>query len=158
MKGYDSCYREHGFTLVESLIALLIFSIGFSGLYFFYAIAQQTIGHAEKRMGINFATVQIIENLISESRRSSSDPLNPFNNFAQYSGNLIDCSVYDNIESRKKWCQALVGSIGPYNSSSGNEMRQVDITKDGTNLIVNISIVADNGLVSTYYSRKLRQK
>ncbi|WP_114689375.1 prepilin-type N-terminal cleavage/methylation domain-containing protein [Polynucleobacter necessarius] len=67
-----------GFTLVESLVAMAIFSIGFSSLYFLYNYAQIAISRTEQRMYLNLMGDRILQTIASESQRALSDHLNPF--------------------------------------------------------------------------------
>lgn len=146
-----------GFTLVEALVAMAIFMIGFSGLYFFYNLAQHSIVDAEKRMYVNLMSDRIIQTIASEGQRSVADPLNPFTNPSKYSGSLNNCGAYQAGDVRQSWCQDLNTNIGPFNVSSGAENRQVDVQNDGTGLIVNVTLITAGGAVSAYYTRKLRQ-
>jgi prepilin-type N-terminal cleavage/methylation domain-containing protein len=146
-----------GFTLVEALVAMAIFTIGFSGLYFFYNLSQHTIADAEKRMYVNLMSDRIIQTIASEAQRPSTDALNPFLNPTKYSGSLNNCSNYSAGDVRQSWCLDLNSNIGPYNASSGAENRQVDLQNDGTGLIVNVTLITANGAVGAYYTRKLRQ-
>jgi prepilin-type N-terminal cleavage/methylation domain-containing protein len=146
-----------GFTLVEALVAMAIFTIGFSGLYFFYNLSQHSIGDAEKRMYVNLMSDRIIQTIASEGQRPVTDPLNPFVAPSKYSGSLNNCGTYSTGDVRQSWCLDLNTNIGPYNASSGAENRQVDVLNDGTGLIVNITLITGNGAVGAYYTRKLRQ-
>lgn len=146
-----------GFTLVEALVAMAIFTIGFSGLYFFYNLSQHSIAEAEKRMYVNLMSDRIIQTIASEAQRPSTDSLNPFSNPAKYSGSLNNCNTYSSGDVRQSWCLDLNTNIGPYNASSNAENRQVDLLNDGTGLIVNVTLITANGAVSAYYTRKLRQ-
>ena len=146
-----------GFTLVEALVAMAIFTIGFSGLYFFYNLSQHSIVDAEKRMYVNLMSDRIIQTIAAESQRPIADPLNPFINPSKYSGSLNNCATYSTGDVRQSWCQDLNANIGPFNASSGTENRQVDVQNDGTGLIVNVTLITGNGAVGAYYTRKLRQ-
>ena len=150
--------RDQGFTLVEALVAMTIFTIGFSGLYFFFGISQQVIADSEKRMYINLMADRIVETISAQGMRASTDPLNPFLNPSQYAGSLASCSAYSTGDDRKDWCNDLNTNIGAFNAASGQEIRQVDVTNDGTGLIVNVSLVTGGGSISTFYTRKLRQR
>lgn len=146
-----------GFTLVEAMVAMAIFAIGFSGLYFFYNLSQHSIVDAEKRMYVNLMSDRIIQTIASEAQRPANDPLNPFANPTKYSGSLNNCKAYSLGDVRQIWCQDLNNNIGPYSLSSGLEDRQVDVQNDGTGLIVNVTLITANGAVGAYYTRKLRQ-
>lgn len=146
---------DGGFTLVEALVAMAIFMLGFSGLYFFYSLSQHTIVSSEKRMYVNLMADRIVQTIAAEGQRSMTDAMNPFVTPSQYTGSLNVCN-YSATDDRQGWCQDLVTNVGPYNPASGKEMRQVDIINDGTGLIVNVSLVVANGDVSAFYTRKLR--
>lgn len=146
-----------GFTLVEALVAMAIFAIGFSGLYFFYNLSQHAIVDAEKRMYVNLMSDRIIQTIASEAQRPVTDPLNPFIYPEKYSGYLTSCSAYTVGDVRQSWCLDLNTNIGIYNASTGTEKRQVDVQNDGTGLIVNVTLITANGSVGAYYTRKLRQ-
>lgn len=145
-----------GFTLVEAMVAMVIFTLGFSGLYFFFSVAQQVIAESEKRMYLNLMADRIIETIAAEGMRSRTDALNPFVTPSQYAGSLATCS-YPTNDTRQLWCNDLNANIGPLNTTSGLEMRQIDVSNDGTGLIVNVSLVTNGGTISSYFTRKLRQ-
>ena len=149
-------HQSKGFTLVEAMVAMVIFTLGFSGLYFFFGVAQQVIAESEKRMYLNLMADRIIETIAAQGMRSTSDPLNPFVTPSQYSGSLANCT-YPTSDDRQSWCNDLNTNIGPLNATSGLEIRQVDVTNDGTGLIVNVSLVTNGGTISSYFTRKLRQ-
>lgn len=148
---------QEGFTLIEAIIAMAIFSIGFSGLYFFYGMSTQAIAESEKRMYLNMMGARIIETVAAEGQRTISDPLNPFAYPSKYSGSLNSCNSYSTSDDRYIWCNDLNTAIGPYNPSSGLENRQVDVINDGTGLIINVSLIAAGGSISAFFTRKLRQ-
>ena len=148
-----------GFTLVESLVAMAIFSIGFGGLYFLYSYAQLAITRSEQRMYLNLMGDRILQTIASESQRSLVDPLNPFKDTSKYSGSLLDCNAYPNsppgVDFRYDWCNDLVQNIGPVDPKM--DKRQIVITKDVFgNLIIEVTLTAGSGSVNTFFSRKLR--
>jgi hypothetical protein len=145
-----------GFTLVEAIVAMVIFTLGFSGLYFFYGASQQVIIDSDARMFTNLMADRIIETIAAEGMRAKTDPLNPFVNAAQYSANLSSCT-YGVNDIRQAWCTDLNTNIGNMNPSTGKELRQVNVTNDGSSLIIDVSIVTSGGSVSTFFTRKLRQ-
>ncbi|QWD89933.1 prepilin-type N-terminal cleavage/methylation domain-containing protein [Polynucleobacter sp. MWH-Braz-FAM2G] len=148
--------QSRGFTLVEAMVAMVIFTLGFSGLYFFFGVAQQVIAESEKRMYLNLMADRIIETIAAEGMRSGTDSLNPFVTPSLYSGSLATCT-YPASDTRQLWCNDLNANIGPLNTTSGLEIRQVDVSNDGTGLIVNVSLVTNGGTISSYFTRKLRQ-
>lgn len=145
-----------GFTLVEALVAMAIFTIGFSGLYFFYNLSQHAIADSEKRMYVNLMGDRIIQTIASEGQRPVTDSLNPFINPSQYSGSLNACN-YSANDNRQSWCLDLISNVGPYNPASALENRKVEVQNDGTGLIVNVTLIVANGSVGAYFTRKLRQ-
>lgn len=148
--------HSQGFTLVEAMVAMVIFTLGFSGLYFFFGFAQQVIADSEKRMYLNLMADRIIETIAAEGMRPTTDSLNPFVTPSQYSGSLATCN-YPPTDTRQLWCTDLNNNIGSFNATTGLELRQVDVSNDGTGLIVNVSLVTSGGAISAYFTRKLRQ-
>ena len=99
-------YHHRGFTLVEALVAMVIFALGFSGLYFLYGISQQIISDSEKRMYINLMGDRIIETIAAEGMRPVGDALNPFVSPSLYAGSLANCN-YNATDTRQAWCLDL---------------------------------------------------
>lgn len=148
--------RQNGFTLVEAVVAMAIFMIGFSGLYFLFNMSQSIVSDSEKRMHLNLMADRIIQTIAAEAQRSGTDSLNPFVNPGYYSG---DCGGFATGSSNvvKSWCADLDTNIGPINPKSGKEIRKIVLLNDGTGLLIDISLVTSDGRISTYSSRKLRQ-
>mgnify|MGYP003585815559 FL=1 len=147
---------QQGITLVEALVAMAIFMLGFGSLYVFFNLSQHSVLESERRLYLNLMGDRIIQTIAAEAQRSASDPLNPFVMPANYAGSLNVCN-YDADDVRQSWCQDLNTNVGPYNAPSGLEHRQVSLINDGTGLIVNISFVIADGKLSAYFTRKLRQ-
>mgnify|MGYP000164954743 FL=1 len=152
--------KSKGFTLIEALVSLALFAIAFSGLYFFFGMAQQANNNSEKRMYLNLMTNQIIETIHAEAFRGDDDVANPFVTPASYNANLSDCSTYTAPDVRHTWCTELNASVGPHKGVHADEVRTVEVVKDETNLIVNVTLVADGGigdknLIKTFLSRKI---
>lgn len=147
--------RQNGFTLVEAVVAMAIFMIGFSGLYFLFNISQSIVTDSEKRMHLNLMADRIIQTIAAESQRSATDSLNPFVNPSYYSGDCAGLASSSTVVN--SWCIDLDTNIGPINPTSGKEIRKISLVNDGTGLLIDISLVASDGRISTYSSRKLRQ-
>lgn len=147
---------QQGITLVEALVAMAIFMLGFGSLYVFFNLSQHSVLESERRLYLNLMGDRIIQTIAAEAQRSASDPLNPFVMPANYAGSLNLCN-YAADDVRQSWCQDLNTNVGPYNAASGQEDRQVNLINDGTGLIVNISFVIADGKLSAYFTRKLRQ-
>ena len=152
--------KSKGFTLIEALVSLALFAIAFSGLYFFFGMAQQANNNSEKRIYLNLMTNQIIETIHAEAFRADGDILSPFVTPASYNANLSDCSTYSAPDVRHTWCTELNAAIGPHKGVHADEVRTVEVVKDETNLIVNVTLVADGGigdknLIKTFLSRKI---
>jgi len=135
---------------------MVIFTIGFSGLYLFFNSSQQVVTDAQQKMHLNFLANQIVETIAAQAKRNASDPLNPFVTPSQYAGSLVTCN-YGMNDERQSWCLQLNNEMGVFNPVSGKEFRDVTLINDGTGLIINISLVVRHGAVSVFYSRKLRQ-
>lgn len=147
---------QNGFTLVEAVVAMAIFMIGFSGLYFLFNMSQSIVADSEKRMHLNLMADRIIQTVAAEAQRAGTDSLNPFVNPGYYSG---DCGglATGSSDVVKSWCADLDTNIGAINPTSGKEIRKIVIVNDGTGLLIDISLVTSDGRISTYSSRKLRQ-
>ena len=144
----------HGFTLVEALVAMLIFTIGFSGLYFFFGISQQAIVSSEKQVHLNLMADRIFQRIASDDKAAKYIRDNNF--ISSHSGSLTLCNYSD---VRNEWCTDLNAYVGVFNSKSGREVRQVEVIKEisSDNLIVNIILITESGAVKSFYSRKIRQ-
>ena len=60
-----------------------------------------------------------------------------------------------------EWCTDLQNQVGGFTGYEGEE-RTVSVVKDGSDLLINISLVVDGGsdgenLVQSYFSRRLRK-
>ena len=149
--------KQAGFTLIEALVAMAIFTIGFSGIYLFFNYAQHSVTDAQKRMSLNLLAAQIAETIAAQASRSSTDPLNPFVTPDLYAGDIANCT-YASTDVRQAWCLQLNKDIGPINPVSGKESRSISLVNDGAGLIINVALITSLGAISVFYSRKLRQK
>lgn len=161
-----------GFTLIEALVSMVIFGIGFSGLYFLYGMALQSNSNTEKKMYMNLMANRIIETISTEAQRLPTDleynTKSPFKVPGLYSGSLNNCSGL--AEPKLTWCNDLNNSIGPFTGISVWETRNISISSANpltdptgiiSGLIVNVSLVAESGAVNrifvqTYATRKVR--
>ena len=152
--------KSKGFTLIEAIVSLALFAIAFSGLYFFFGMAQQANNNSEKRMHLNLMANHILETIHAEAFRADADVANPFVTPASYTANLSDCSIYTAPDVRHTWCTELNASVGPHKGVHADEIRTVEVVKDETYLIANVSLVVDAGigdknLIKTFLSRKI---
>ena len=86
--------KSQGFTIIEAIVSMALFAIAFSGLYFFFGMAQQANNNSEKRMYLNLMGNQILETIHAEAFRGDDDVANPFVTPTSYTANLSDCSTY----------------------------------------------------------------
>jgi len=152
--------KSKGFTLIEAIVSLALFAIAFSGLYFFFGMAQQANNNSEKRMHLNLMANHILETIHAEAFRDDADVANPFVTPASYTANLSDCSIYTAPDVRHTWCTELNASVGPHKGVHADEIRTVEVVKDEAYLIANVSLVVDAGigdknLIKTFLSRKI---
>ena len=165
---------DKGFTLIEALVSMVIFAIGFSGLYFFYGMALQSNSNTDKKMHMNLIANRIIETIATEAQRLPTDPeyssKSPFivANHNLYRGSLNTCAGLS--EPKFTWCDELNKSIGTFTGISVHETRNVTLTSADpsldpsglkSGLIVNVSLIAESGavdriFVQTYATRKIR--
>lgn len=151
--------NQSGFTLIEAIISLVMFGISFAGLFLLFGIAQQTSMNTQKKMFLNIMANRIVETIANEGTNTDTT-INPFNNQSLYDGSLNDCTV--GLSSYKlEWCTDLQNQVGGFTGYDGEE-RTVSVVKDGSDLLINISLVVDGGsdgenLVQSYFSRRLRK-
>lgn len=151
--------NQSGFTLIEAIISLVMFGISFAGLFLLFGIAQQTSMNTQKKMFLNIMANRIVETIANEGTNTDTT-INPFNNQLLYDGSLNDCTV--GLSSyRLEWCTDLQNQVGGFTGYDGEE-RTVSVVKDGSDLLINISLVVDGGsdgenLVQSYFSRRLRK-
>jgi prepilin-type N-terminal cleavage/methylation domain-containing protein len=156
----ENLIKNKGFTLIEAIVSLALFAIAFSGLYFFFGMAQQANNNSEKRMHLNLMANHILETIHAEAFRDDADVANPFVTPASYTANLSDCSIYTAPDVRHTWCTELNASVGPHKGVHADEIRTVEVVKDEAYLIANVSLVVDAGigdknLIKTFLSRKI---
>ena len=151
--------NQSGFTLIEAIISLVMFGISFAGLFLLFGIAQQTSMNTQKKMFLNIMANRIVETIANEGTNTDTT-INPFNNQSLYDGSLNDCTV--GLSSYKlEWCTDLQNQVGGFTGYDGEE-RTVSVVKDGSDLLINITLVVDGGsdgenLVQSYFSRRLRK-
>ena len=151
--------NQSGFTLIGAIISLVMFGISFAGLFLLFGIAQQTSMNTQKKMFLNIMANRIVETIANEGTNTDTT-INPFNNQLLYDGSLNDCTV--GLSSyRLEWCTDLQNQVGGFTGYEGEE-RTVSVVKDGSDLLINISLVVDGGsdgenLVQSYFSRRLRK-
>ena len=153
--------KSKGFTLIEALVSLALFAIAFSGLYLFFGMAQQANNNSEKKMYLNLMANQILETITAETARSDTDALNPFKTPDAYNADLSDCATYTAPDVRQTWCSELNASVGPHKGVHADEVRTIEVAKDGDHLIVDVALTVDDGsgstnLVKAYFTRKIR--
>ena len=95
---------------------MVIFAIGFSGLYFFYGMALQANSNTDKKMHMNLIANRIIETIATEAQRLPTDPeyslKSPFIAPDLYRGSLRTCAGLS--EPKLTWCNELNTSIGTF--------------------------------------------
>ena len=156
-------FSQAGFTLLEAIIAMMMFGISFAGLFLLFGIPQQTSINTQKKMFLNLMANRIIETIANEGTNTNTT-LNPFTNQTPYHGSLNDCSPYaitDSPNYKFHWCTDLNEQLGGFSDNPGEE-RTISVIKEGSDLLVDVVLVVDGGmdgqnLVQSYFSRRLRQ-
>lgn len=115
--------KESGFTLIEAMIATLIASITFIGVYTLTAYAAFTIKNSADRQ-----KMQIIANEIFETIDSDTTNLANYNNL-NLKDNNGDCGAFNvndplYLRSKYKWCSALKDSVG---TAAATDVRQITV-------------------------------
>ena len=130
---------DKGFTLIEAVVAMVIFGIAFTGLYLVFGIAMKGADDAQKRMHLNLIANQIVESISAETRRDANDPLNPLKTPDIYDADLKNCVSLRGI--RKSWCTKLNEVVGGFQGTNSKQKRSVTVTKSAGNLYVDIHFV-----------------
>ena len=133
--------NDKGFTLIEAVVAMVIFGIAFTGLYLVFGIAMKGANDAQKRMHLNLIANQIVENISAETRRDLNDDLNPLKTPSIYNANLKNCASFGSSDIRKLWCTKLNEVIGGFQGTNSKQKRNVTVSKLDNNLYVDIHFV-----------------
>ena len=158
--------NAQGFTLIEAIIAMFIFAIGFTGLYFLFSVALQSVSNTEKKMYLNLMSNRIIETIATQAQNNGATLFDP----SLYQVNLTNCDLINptTMSTARLWCDDLNKQIGAYRGLSG-EIRNISIQgplggvllASDTSLVVNISFSVPGGqgtnIVSTYATKKIRK-
>ena len=134
-------HSEKGFTLIEAVVAMLVFGIAFTGLYLVFGIAIKGANDAQKRMHLNLIANQIVESIAAETRRDANDPKNPLQTPGLYEAeDLTNCASFPSSDIRKSWCTNLNEVVGGF-QGIGGQKRSVSVTKLEAHLFVDIHFV-----------------
>lgn len=158
--------NAEGFTLIEAVVAMVIFAIGFTGLYFLFSVALQSVSNTEKKMYLNLMSNRIIETIATQFQNNGTIVFDP----NLYQVNLTNCALINpaTMMIARAWCDDLNKQIGAYRGLIG-ETRNITIQGPlgGTlldtdaSLVVNISFSVPSGqganMVSTYATKKIRK-
>ena len=151
-----------GFTIIEAIISMVIFAIGFTGLYFLFSVALQSVSNTEKKMYLNLMSNRIIETIATQAQNNGTALFDP----TLYAVNLTNCDLLNPVA--KVWCDDLNKQIGAFRGLSG-EVRSIKIQGPSggvlvdadTSLVLNISFSVPSGqganMVSTYATKKIRK-
>ena len=133
--------NDRGFTLIEAVVAMVIFGIAFTGLYLVFGIAMKGANDAQKRMHLNLIANQIVESISAETRRDPNDDLNPFKTPSIYNADLQDCDSFGSSDIRNSWCNKLNEVVGGFQGTNSEQKRSVMVSKLDNNLYVDIHFV-----------------
>ena len=134
-------FYNKGFTLIEAIVAMVIFGIAFTGLYLVFGIAMKGANDAQKRMHLNLIANQVVESITAETRRDANDPKNPLKTPDIYDADLKNCASFSSSDIRKTWCTKLNDVVGGFQGTNSKQKRSVTVTKSAGNLYVDIHFV-----------------
>ena len=134
-------FYNKGFTLIEAIVAMVIFGIAFSGLYLVFGIAIKGASDARTIMHLNLIANQIVESISAETRRDPNDDLNPLKTPDIYNANLQNCASFDSSDIRNSWCNKLNEVVGGFQGTNSEQKRSVTVSKLDNNLYVDIHFV-----------------
>ena len=153
--------NDKGFTLIEAVVAMVIFGIAFTGLYLVFGIAMKGANDAQKRMHLNLIANQIVESISAETRRDPNDDLNPLKTPVIYNANLQNCASFDSSDIRNSWCTNLSEVVGGFQGTNSKQKRTVTVTKLSDHLFVDIHFVIGgdskgNNISQVVMARRIR--
>ena len=134
-------FYNKGFTLIEAIVAMVIFGIAFTGLYLVFGVAIKGAYDAQKRMHPNLIANQIVESISAETRRDANDVLNPLKTPDIYGADLKNCASFGSSDIRKSWCTKLNEVVGGFQGTNSKQKRSVTVTKLSNHLYVDIHFV-----------------
>ena len=153
--------NDKGFTLIEAVVAMVIFGIAFSGLYLVFGIAIKGGSNARTIMHLNLIANQIVESISAETRRDPNDDLNPLKTPSIYNANLKNCASYGSSDIRNSWCTNLNEVVGGFQGTNSKQQRSVTVTKLSDHLYVDIHFVIGgdskgNNISQVVMARRIR--
>ena len=153
--------NDKGFTLIEAVVAMVIFGIAFSGLYLVFGIAIKGGSNARTIMHLNLIANQIVESISAETRRDLNDDLNPLKTPSIYNANLKNCASFGSSDIRNSWCTNLNDVVGGFQGTNSKQQRSVTVTKLSEHLYVDIHFVIGgdskgNNISQVVMARRIR--
>ncbi len=127
---------KKSFTLIESLVSVIVMAIGFVGVYQLVATSNTVLNESIEREKLSFQASEIIESLYADKT-----------NIKEYNGkDLSQCNdikvnkgKQDQLNKMKLWCQKLQGEQGDKRSQDKRLIRAVK-TKNGNKNVYVVSI------------------
>ena len=127
---------KQAFTLIESLVSVILMAIGFAGVYSLVSTSNTILNDSIERQKLSFQASEIIESLHADQP-----------NILEYNGK--DLSQCNNIKVNKgkenqltrlkTWCQKLQGELGDKRNQDKRFIRVVK-TKVGDKNVYVVSI------------------
>ncbi len=125
--------KNSGFSMIEAMIATMIMSISFAGVYTMAGLSSTSLKNSIDRQKMQLVANQILESISSDYANISN-----YNNMdfttctAPTAGQT---ATYH--QNRYKWCRMLDDAVGP---SATGDARRITVTASGTSNIVSVAI------------------
>ena len=127
---------KKAFTLIESLVSVVLMAIGFAGVYSLVSTSNTILNDSIEREKLSFQASEIIESLHADQP-----------NILEYNGkDLSQCNNIkvnkgkeDQLTRLKAWCQKLQGELGDKRNQDKRFIRVVK-TKVGDKNVYVVSI------------------
>ena len=127
---------KQAFTLIESLVSVVVMAIGFAGVYSLVSTSNTILNDSIERQKLSFQASEIIESLHADQP-----------NILEYNGkDLSQCNNIkvnkgkeDQLTRLKTWCQKLQGELGDKRNQDKRLIRVVK-TKVGDKNVYVVSI------------------
>ncbi len=128
---------QSGFSLIEAMVATLIMSVSFAGVYTLTSFATTSLKSSVDRQKMQLVANQMLEVIGNDISNIDNYNLDFTTCTAPVGGETQDYHI-----NRYKWCRMLNDSVG--NPAAG-DVREISVTTSGTNKIVHIILESRNG-------------
>lgn len=128
--------KAAGFSLIEAMVATMLTSIAFVGVFTITGFTAKQLKNSEDRQKLQIVANQIFEIIDSDT-----------SNITSYNLNLATCTTPTSGETRKyilrpyEWCTRMNNDLG---SAQSADIRTITVTISGSEKIVTVNLTSKN--------------